>query len=93
MTNFNAGNVSDLREVLLILAAHMLVGLFAKYGIASFQTLKTVYQSVRYDWISLLFSCRILFQPQETRIQSFCRQIETNIRRDMAALLHVCHHS
>lgn len=47
MTNFNSGNVSDLREVLLILAAHMLVGLFAKYGIASFQTLKTVYQSVR----------------------------------------------
>jgi hypothetical protein len=44
VASFIAGNTSDLREILLIMAAHMLVGLFAKYGVVSFQTLKTIYQ-------------------------------------------------
>jgi hypothetical protein len=45
--SFSSGNFSDLRESMLIFAAHLLVGLFTRYGIASFQTLKSLYQEIR----------------------------------------------
>jgi hypothetical protein len=43
----SAGNTYDLREILLVMAAHMLVGLFAKHGVVSIQTLKLLYQRIR----------------------------------------------
>jgi hypothetical protein len=43
----SAGNTNDLREILLVMAFHMLVGLFAKHGVVSIQTLKTLYQRIR----------------------------------------------
>jgi hypothetical protein len=47
LISISAGNTSDLREILLIMAAHMLVGLFAKHGVVSFQSLKSIYQRIK----------------------------------------------
>jgi hypothetical protein len=43
----SAGTTSDLREILLVMAAHMLIGLFAKHGVVSFQSLKSIYQRIK----------------------------------------------
>ena len=47
MVTIGSGDASALREISLIMALHMLVGLMAKHGVASFATLKSMFSSIR----------------------------------------------
>jgi hypothetical protein len=58
--SFSSDNAGDVREMFLIMAAHMLIGLFAKHGVASYQTLKTIYQRVRWAALTSIFPHRKL---------------------------------
>jgi len=84
----SAGSTNDLREILLVMAVHMLVGLFAKHGVVSIQTLKTLYQRIRSGCpVCSLFHyslCETIRVPPT----EFCPVVEQMVKMQHETWLH-----